>query len=104
MNLRHPLIAALHGQVSSRDHHSRRGTTHHCEHQEGEIVKRLPGFDLEQDADVGTAKSLQMRLERFHVAGRAHEGHANDVGLLGDHLEIFEVFRRERSNTQFAVR
>ena len=33
------------------------------------------------------------RLERLEVASLTHERHPNNVSVLSDHLEIFEVFR-----------
>ena len=64
-NLRHAFEAALHGQVAASDNDAGHRATHRGEHEVREIVESLPRFDLGQDADIGAAKAVQVRVKRF---------------------------------------
>jgi hypothetical protein len=71
LDLRHPFVAAFNRQVAARDQDSRRGTAHHGQYQQGEIVECLARFDLEQDADIGAGTPRLGASSTFVTAPRS---------------------------------
>src|SRR5579862_242470 len=89
------LVAAFHGEVAAGDHDADDTHRHGGEDEGGKILKGVPRFDLENDAERFPFELAKMTEELLYVVLGAHEGITDEVGVFDDELEILEVFGSE---------
>ena len=104
LDLREPLVPALHGEVAAGDHDADRRAAHRGEEQVREHLEAAPGLDLENDAEVGAAEAAQEALSSIDVLGPLREREAHQVGVPRDEAQVLAVLLRKRRQPEIRVR
>ncbi len=103
LHLGQPLEPDLDGEVAPSDHHAHLATAHRGEQQFGEVFERRDVLDLEDQADVVGIAPIELGLEPLDVGRIADEREVHHVGMPCDEVEVGEIFRGERIESQVGV-
>ena len=107
LHLRQPREADLHGEIAARDHHRGRVTSRAGDDELRQVPHRQRRLDLQDDPlrrPVARGARTSSALQQFDVRRPLDEGKADEIGVLGDEIEIVEILFRQRRQRQFRRR
>src|SRR5208283_3372856 len=100
LHFRQPLITTFDGEIAARDHDSDSGAAHGRQEQGGQLLKRLPSLDLQDDAYILSSEPLQSRLKIENVRLSTHKRITQHVRMFRDKVQRADVVCSERRNSQ----
>ena len=98
LNFGKALIAAFDSQIAAGNHDPDRTGMHGRQDQLRKIIKSFARFNFQDQPQMPGIHPFKMVEELAYVGFGAHEGVADDVGVLNNEFQGLQVVRRDRWN------
>lgn len=96
LNFRHSLKATLDRKVATGNHHPATWQLHGGKQHVWQALECPTGFDLQDYRGRTSSQSCEAFLEQFHILHRIGEGEFNDIGVLNNKGQVFEILIGQR--------